>query len=210
DRLAERYCAVSRRALTEQGAELAAISDCPADRVALVLARTEGLGARQALREVLMTYAPGHAVAESMDWYGQVGGVFSAGTLEHYPPFALEAEVARMALALRPGGVMSHVVDHRDHRWHADKRLCPLAHLTLDDDAYARRFATPLDYHNRWLMHRYVDLFTRYGFHVTVRTAIAYPPDLPPLDRSRLAPPFRDATEEELGSLVTHFVAVKR
>jgi SAM-dependent methyltransferase len=141
---------------------------------------------------------------------GTIGCVFSGGSLEHYSPEELDHEVARMYRVLRPGGIMSHVVDHRDHRWHADKRISPLQHLTLEKRDYLRRFGNPLEYHNRWLRSKYLDLFTRHGFEVECRDVRLYTPDLPPLNRNLLASPFREASVEDLRSLVTHFVAIRQ
>jgi len=209
DRLSDRYCAVSRRALREKGPEVAALSGAPTGRLERLLEVTSNAGAKEALSAMGVTYFGSHEVADADDWVGTVGCVFTAGALEHYRPEALELEVARMARALRSGGVMSHVVDHRDHRWHADKGLSPLAHLTLDQEAYLRRFDTPLDYHNRWLQSRYVELLSRHGFRVECHAVISYTPDLPPLPREVLAGSFRAASEEDLSTLVTHFVAVR-
>jgi SAM-dependent methyltransferase len=206
DRLADRYCAVCRRVLEEKGPELAALSAAPPDRVAEVLAATEGRDARAALGALNLSYSASHAAAEDAEWRGAAGCIFSGGTLEHYRPEELEAEVARMGQALRPGGVMSHVVDHRDHRWHADKRLSPLAHLTIGEEAFGRRFGNPLEYHNRWLRSDYLALFSRLGFSPEARDVITYTPDLPPLDHRTLAAPFADRDETDLRSLVTHFV----
>jgi SAM-dependent methyltransferase len=209
DRLSDRYCEVSRRVAREKGAELAVLSHAPGDRVDAVLHATGGTSALAALAAVRMTYSGGHAAADDAEWAGTIGCVFSAGTLEHYTPEQLEAEVARMARALRRGGVMSHVVDHRDHRWHADKGISPLLHLTLDEDEYLRRFDNPLEYHNRWLRSRYVELFARHGFRVECRDVRGYTADLVPLDTRLLAPPFGEASGEDLRSLVTHVIAVR-
>jgi hypothetical protein len=208
-RLSDRYCRVSRRVLAEKGPALAEVSNALPDRVGKLLQATEGLDARAALAAAGMSYAESHAAADEADWQGKVGCIITAGMLEHYEPAALEAESARMARALHPGGVMSHVVDHRDHRWHADKRIGPLAHLALDEQTYQQRFGNPLEYHNRWLQSLYVELFERQGFEVACHTVIPYTPGLPPLDRASLAPPFADAGDEDLANLVTHFVAVK-
>ncbi len=209
-RLQDRYCAVSVQVLREKGAELASISSAGADRVSHLLERVKGLPAERGLRAINMTYAPTHRVVKSNEWLGRIGCVFSAGTLEHYSAEALEEEVACMAAALKSGGVMSHVVDHRDHRWHADKTISPLAHYALDDGEYHSRFSNPLEYHNRWLRGQYVDLFTRHGFRVSCRNRIEYTPDLPSLPAESLAEPFRHASTEELYHLVTHFVAIKQ
>jgi len=208
DRLSNRYCHTSRQVLREKGGELARVSGAPAGRVEEISRATGAGDARAALAAIRMTYSGHHAEAESPEWRGRIGFIFSGGSLEHYTPEELDAEVARMARVLRPGGLLSHVVDHRDHRWHADKTISPLDHLTIEPDDYRRRFGNPLEYHNRWLRSSYVDLFARHGFTLTCREIRGYTDDLVPLDRSRLTPPFADASQEDLHSLVTHFIAV--
>lgn len=210
NRLCDRYCETSRRVLREKGPELGRLSGAAEDRVEWLLAQTENKKAVPSLRAIGMTYAGDHSAADRPEWRGRVGCVFSGGALEHYTPEELEQEVARMATSLQPDGAMSHVVDHRDHRWHADKVIGPLAHLMLEDEEYDRRFGSPLEYHNRWLRSHYVELFSRHGFGVEFETLRTYEPDMPPLDRSQLASRFRDADEEDLASLVTHFIARRR
>jgi len=208
NRLTDRYCATSRQVLREKGPDLARLSRATEGRVEWVLSKTAGRRAIPALTAVRMAYGD-HAAAEQPEWSGRFGCVFSSGTLEHYAPDGLERQVGRMACALRPDGVMSHVVDHRDHRWHADKRLSPLAHLTLSEDAFMRRYGNPVEYHNRWLHGRFVELFSRHGFAVQCETLREYQPEMVPLDRARLAPEFRDATDNDLHALVTHFILTR-
>ncbi|MCJ7822408.1 MAG: hypothetical protein MUQ26_04895 [Armatimonadetes bacterium] len=208
-RLSSRYCEVSRRVAEQKGPQLAALSHAPTGRVAHVLDATAGKRALRALKAIGMSYFGDHAALDGSDWVGAIACVFSGGALEHYRADELEQEAARMARLVRRGGVLSHVVDHRDHRWHADKRISPLQHLTLGEGEYLRRFANPIEYHNRWLRSRYVDLFTRHGFRVEARDVMTYTPDLVPLDRSGLASPFQDVGDGDLSSLVTHFVAVR-
>jgi SAM-dependent methyltransferase len=209
NRLCDRYCEASRRLLVQQGPELARLARATDGRVEELLARTADGSAQRSLADIEMHYAPTHAAADGEDWTGRIGLVFSGGSLEHYAPAQLEAEVVRMGRALRPGGIMSHVVDHRDHRWHSDKMISPLEHLTMEEEPFLRRFGNPLEYHNRWLCSQYVDLFTRHGFQVEAHPIRLYESGFIPLDRSRLATPFRDASEEDLSSLVTRFVAVR-
>jgi len=210
DRLSDRYCSISIRLLREKGAELSRLSRAPAGCHDHVLQEVVGKKARAALGAVGMSYAGSHAAAGDRAWRGRLGCIFSGGALEHYRAEQLEGEVARMSDALKPGGVMSHTVDHRDHRWHADKRISPLEHLTMSENRFLERFGNPLEYHNRWLRSRYVDLLTRHGFTVECRDVITYGSEFVALDTARLVPPFRDASEEDLRSLVTHFVAVRR
>ena len=53
---------------------------------------------------------------------GSIDLCHSGGTLEHYPPEELAAFLSECFRILRPGGVASHVFDHRDHLHHADRR----------------------------------------------------------------------------------------
>lgn len=210
DRLSDRYLGISTRLLKDRGPDLERLSHAPAGRLEQVLQQTVGKTARAALAELGKSYAGFHAAADAGEWRERFGCIFSGGTLEHYTAEQLEAEVARMCRVLKPGGFMSHTVDHRDHRWHADKRLSPLAHLTMPEDEFLSRFGNPLEHHNRWLRSRYVELLTRHGLTVQCRDLINYTDEFVPLDASRLAAPFREASEEDLHSLVTHFVAVRR
>lgn len=210
-RLADLYLETSRRILAEKGPGLAELAHAPEGRFDdLTAALAPHKHARDALAAARMSYSADHATAVSPEWRGRIGLIYSAGTFEHYTPEQVAAELRRMRDALRPGGILSHVVDHRDHRWHADKSISPLLHLTLDEETYAKQFANPLDYHNRWMKSDWVRVIEAHGFEVEARTVIAMTPDLAPLASDQFAPAFRSLPEDDLGSLVTHFVAVKK
>ena len=210
DRLVDRDLPTSRAVLAEKGGELALLAGAPAGRMEEMTGKLAACrNSREAIGALGMTYSGGHAVVDGPEWQGRVGMIFSAGAFEHYTPEEVEVELARMVRALRPGGVLSHVVDHRDHRWHADKTLSPLDHLTLAPEEYRRRFGNALDYHNRWMRSQWIRAMERHGLRVDARVKHDYSADLVPLDRSRLAEEFRDLPESDLNALVSHFVAVK-
>lgn len=73
----------------------------------------------------------------------------SGGALEHYGAADLDRVIAELARVVRPGGVVSHVVDHRDHLHHADRRLPFLAHLALPDPLYRGVAGHAIGFHNR-------------------------------------------------------------
>ncbi|MBK9071357.1 MAG: class I SAM-dependent methyltransferase [Myxococcales bacterium] len=73
----------------------------------------------------------------------------SGNALEHYPPTALRRFLEACVTALRPGGIASHVVDHRDHLHHVDRTWPFLLHRSLPDRAYQMLFGHELLYHNR-------------------------------------------------------------
>src|SRR5204863_6341007 len=135
-----------------------------ADRVAGVTGAACANTPAALMSALQVSYSRDDALIQNAPWHGQLGLVFSAGTLEHYPPGEARALLAMTRDSLQPGGVLSHVMDHRDHRWHADKTISPLLHLTLTEDEYTRRFSNPLDYHNRWMRSQWVALLEELGF----------------------------------------------
>ncbi|HEV7554023.1 MAG TPA: class I SAM-dependent methyltransferase [Kofleriaceae bacterium] len=97
---------------------------------------------------VAITGARCHAAASELA-DSSVDLCHSGGALEHLRPDALAAFVAEVARVLRPGGLSSHVFDHRDHLHHADRSLPFLAHLAWPDHAYRAVFGHSLGYHSR-------------------------------------------------------------
>ena len=145
-RVLDRHCAraVSGALRTEfddglvpEQRRLAAEPLCRARRVDEIVARTAGTLAQPADAGRLPL------ASASLDL------CHSGGALEHYTPEQLAAFLAECRRVLRPGAVASHVVDHRDHWHHADRRWPFLAHLALSDGLYQRLCGHTLGYHNR-------------------------------------------------------------
>ena len=211
DRMSGRYLAVSKRLLSEKGPELTGQSSAPSDRVASLLQQLPDRGdASTAMKGIGMTYSTRHSIATEAPWRGNIGLMFSTGNLEHFSPEELDDWMAMVKQAMRPDGVLSHVMDHRDHRWHADKSISPLLQYTLSDDEFRQVMGNSLDYHNRWLRGDWVRFFESHGYDVKCRTVFPNTPDLVQTNRKALAPAYQQATDDELESLVTHFVARPR
>jgi SAM-dependent methyltransferase len=145
----------------------------------------------------------------------------SGGTLEHYRPTDLVAFLDECRRILRPGGVASHVVDHRDHLHHADARWPFLAHLALPEALYRPLCGHPLGYHNRLRPDEIVSLFEAAGFErVCVRRMVL--PDRrwiddglpmtgkPGLPRRLLAPAFRALSDADLRTAAAHYLFRRR
>lgn len=88
----------------------------------------------------------------------------TGGALEHYRPDALRDFLAECLRVLRPGGLASHVIDHRDHLFHTDKRWPFHAHWALPEPLYRVGFGHALGYHNRLPPTAMERLFVEAGF----------------------------------------------
>lgn len=211
DRLSNRYLAHARTQFEENGRNLAQLSGAPLAKLdAMKKSLATATTSTEALAALGQTFVPRHDAAAAEPWLGTIGLVYSAGSFEHYTPEEVSLHLGIMRAALRPGGTLSHVVDHRDHRWHADKSISPLLHLSLDDDEYQRRFGNPLDYHNRWLKSRWVAELECHGFKVECKVIFRHENRQKRISRAELAPAFLDASDEDLDCLVTHFIATKQ
>ena len=141
----------------------------------------------------------------------------SGGALEHYPPVELTGFLEECWRVLRPGGVASHVFDHRDHLHHADARLPFLAHLALPGPLYSLVAGHPLLYHGRLLPADVQRMFEVVGFErIGVRRLIL--PDRVFVDgcdtlrgavglpRAMLAPRFRHISDVDLRTAAAHYL----
>lgn len=134
----------------------------------------------------------------------------SMGVLEHYHPAHLDRVIRLMWEMLRTGGVVSHIIDHRDHFWHADKSISPFEHLTHDEKSWRRLAGNELFYTNRLLQSDYVRLFEAAGFETVYLGSKPYPQDAPPLPRHRMIEHFAQMPESDFRATVTHLVAIKK
>lgn len=89
--------------------------------------------------------------------------IHSGGVLEHYTLENLKAFIATTAEILNPGGISSHIFDHRDHLYHADKESHFLQHLRFSEASYRFLFGHKLCFHNRLSSGEIEALFTEAG-----------------------------------------------
>jgi SAM-dependent methyltransferase len=145
----------------------------------------------------------------------------SGGTLEHYRPDALSAFLAECRRVLRPGGVASHVIDHRDHLHHADLRWPFLAHLALPETLYRPLCGHALGYHNRLRPRDVMALFAAAGFERLCVRRLVLPTHrwvedgdavtgMPGLPRRLLARRFRALDDADLRTAAAHYLYRRR
>jgi SAM-dependent methyltransferase len=150
----------------------------------------------------------------------------SGGALEHEPLDALDAFLTEQVRVLRPGGVASHVFDHRDHLHHADRTLPFLFHLAWPEPVYRALFGHSLGYHSRLSPAQVTARFAAAGLQrLAVRRliydahtgerrwveseeqALAGAPGIP---RARLAARFRGWSDADLRTAAVHYVYARQ
>jgi SAM-dependent methyltransferase len=141
----------------------------------------------------------------------------SGGILEHCHPEELTAFLRECFRILRPGGVASHVFDHRDHLHHADHGWPFLAHLALPDPLYTLLCGHPLTYHNRLPPAQVMPLFEAAGFEKIADRRLILPDrryvegeealaGRPGVHRSLLARRFRKLSEVDRRTAAAHYL----
>jgi len=136
---------------------------------------------------------------------GSVDVCMSMGRLEHFTEDELRFIFREMRRILRPNGIGSHIVDHRDHFWHFDKSIHCFHHLTFSDAKWASIAEGKL-YRNRLMETDYARLFEAAGFEVLSRTHELHRADATNVDPHTFWGPYANLTVDDLTAAVTHFV----
>lgn len=135
--------------------------------------------------------------------------ILSMGTLEHYTPEQLGSFIAIMHRSLKPGGAVSHIIDHRDHFWHADKSIIPWEHLKYSPEEWKKLAGNSFAYCNRLLQSDYLKLFREAGFQIVYTGSKPYPKHAAPVKREALHPDYQQVSEQDLHATVSHIIAIR-
>lgn len=132
--------------------------------------------------------------------------VFSRFVLEHVTPGDLMAAHRKFKRELIPGSYIVHFISPSDHRAYDDKDLSLQDFLKYSEEEW-NRIQTRFDYHNRWRLPQYLDLFKELEFEIVYLTY-----DVPPKNAAtyqkflqlEIHPDFSRYSNEELtaGSIV--------
>jgi SAM-dependent methyltransferase len=126
--------------------------------------------------------------------------IFSCACLEHVDD--PERALRQMHRILRPGGLMLHQIDFRDHRDFSR----PLEFLRYREALW--RWISAGSYLNRWRPSQFRGAFSRIGFLTRFETAISHDPQVPWVSpdyleqvRPHLAPEFAGLGDDDLNTL---------
>ena len=137
---------------------------------------------------------------------GSVDVCMSMGRLEHFTEEELKLLFAQMHRILPPGGIGTHIIDHRDHFRLFDASLHCFHHLTFSDEQWAIIAKGRKLFRNRLLEPDYVRLFQDSGFQVLATVHQLHCHDADGIDTSTLWGPFARLTAVDLQASVSHLV----
>jgi SAM-dependent methyltransferase len=92
--------------------------------------------------------------------------VTTTKVLSFIPPNVLREILRECGRILRPGGVMSVLIDYRDNYRHFDKSISVYNFLQYSDETWERRYNSPLFHQNRLRHCDYRRLFSEVGLQV--------------------------------------------
>jgi hypothetical protein len=132
--------------------------------------------------------------------------VVSRVVLEHVEPTALRQVHLEFAKALRPGGIVAHIVDNSDHREHRDKRLSRLDFLRFTERSWRMLCLNPQDYCNRLRHSDHKNLMSEAGFQLLFERGEIDTEALAAARTVALAPPWRDRPAADLAIMTSHLI----
>ena len=89
----------------------------------------------------------------------------STATLEHIPVEEISNILIELYRVLKPGGIISAIIDYSDHYWHTDKSISPLNFLKYTEEKW-KLYNHRCHYQNRLRHNGYLELFKRHGFEL--------------------------------------------
>jgi SAM-dependent methyltransferase len=140
--------------------------------------------------------------------------ISSTSVLQMIPPEMLEAILIESHRVLKPGGVMSHVVPHRDPFMAFGAP--PMNFLRYSDLAWHALAPSPRVHVNRMREFEYLELLEKLDFEIVHTSSVTFPEDRDALRRmqeqptARLAPRFMGIELEKLAVGQSHIIARKR
>ena len=91
--------------------------------------------------------------------------VFTRFVLEHITPDDLKAIHIQLKKKLKSGAHIVHFISPSDHRAYVDKTLSLQDFLKYSEEEWKSR-QTKFDYHNRWRLPQYLDLFKSLDYEI--------------------------------------------
>jgi SAM-dependent methyltransferase len=158
--------------------------------------------------EVVTYHAPGDAAItglcdESIDLH------FSFSVFEHIPVDVLSRILAEAYRVLRPGGVLYHRIDCRDHFCDCDSSITSVNFLRFSKTEWSFLAQNRIHYHNRLRGSDFVVLFKNAGFEIINAQADVCARGLAELGHIRIADQFQGYEQADLATSFLTVLATK-
>ncbi len=205
-RLADRYVPYAVDEVGKVEAVLRRSTGAGSGDLSLLEELCEETSARQVLSACRARYHVGDLGSLARIEPGSTDVCFSMGRLEHFTPEDLTFLMSQMFRILSPGGISSHIVDHRDHFWHYDKSIHCFHHLIYSDAEWASIARGRHMFRNRLLEGDYARMFEEQGFEVLAAVHHLHREDAQGVDPGSLWGRYSELRPADLEAAVTHFV----
>ncbi len=133
--------------------------------------------------------------------------ICSHTVLEHISPDILEQLYGDWKLALKPGGVLCHGIDHSDHRANKDTVLSRIDFLRYSDTVWKFLCIHPQDYTNRLRHPDYIEAIQAAGYELITNRPMVNQACLTELADLKLNARFAEYSDEDIATLWTQVVA---
>jgi SAM-dependent methyltransferase len=134
----------------------------------------------------------------------RVDAVISHTVLEHVPPRVIEELSRDWRRVLRPGGLISHGVDHSDHRATVDARLSRIDFLRYSDQLWN---LLHIDNTNRLRHSDYIAMFGAAGFEIVFEHVYIDPTSQDALSKIPLAARFQGMDPDDIATTWSNIIA---
>lgn len=166
-----------------------------------------GIAATSDLAALGITYkAPFDARKTNLE-AASVSYIHSTDTLEHIPPADISLILQECYRILKPGGVISCMIDLQDHYAYFDANLSRFNFYRYSEIEWEKKYNNGLQYQNRLLADDYYKLFALAGFapiQIEIEKA-----SLHELSTVPLAAHYAGRPQEELLNLRCHIISEK-
>ena len=134
----------------------------------------------------------------------RVDAVISHTVLEHVPPQLIAELAHHWRRVLRPGGLISHGVDHSDHRAIVDARLSRIDFLRYSDQLW---HLLRIDNTNRLRHSDYIAMFGAAGFEIVFQHVYIDPASQDVLPKIPLAARFKEMDPDDIATTWSNIIA---
>ncbi|MBM7066793.1 class I SAM-dependent methyltransferase [Actibacterium sp. 188UL27-1] len=194
----------ARSFLRARSEDLARRLDCPESQIATLLDRGTTGTFEQRLADLGLSY---HTPLDYRRATFKVDAIVSHTVMEHITPREIRRILMHSRAVLNPGGLISHGIDHSDHRAHRDTALSRLDFLRYSDRAWSWLCLNPQDYTNRLRHADYMAMIRDAGYEVLFERALVDHKAAAEVKHLKLDARFAFHGPEDLARLWSHIIA---